>query len=93
MCLLLLLLSNDLSCVECDQHTAVSLELFNRDGKTEVVEKQELKFQMIQLHQGEASDLCVSGIRVEYIGEELARTSHASDDQSMNVETVNDEEM
>lgn len=37
--------------------------------------------------------LCISRIGVENIGEEFTRTSHARDDQSVNVKTVDDKEM
>lgn len=40
-----------------------------------------------------ATYLCISRIGVENIGEEFTRTGHARDDQSMDIKTINDEEM
>lgn len=40
-----------------------------------------------------AAYLCISGIGVEHIREELARTGHARDDQSVDIKTIDDEEM
>jgi hypothetical protein len=38
---------------------------------------------------GKRTYLCVSGIRIKHIGKEFTRTSHASDNQTMDIKTVN----
>jgi len=44
-----LLLGDDFPSVELNQHGAVGLDLFDRDGEAEVVEEEELQFQVIEL--------------------------------------------
>ena len=55
--LLLLLLTDDLAGVVFHQHGAVGLQLFYGDGEAEVVQKEELEFQVIELDEGEAANL------------------------------------
>lgn len=64
MCLLCLLLSDDLASVELDEHGAVSFDLFNGHGKAEVVQKQELKFEVVELWKRKATDLCAMLVEV-----------------------------
>jgi hypothetical protein len=42
-------LRNDFSSVELDEHGAVGFELFDGNGKPEVVEEEELEFEVIEL--------------------------------------------
>ena len=42
-------LRNNFSRIELNQHSAIGLKFFDRDRKAEVVEKEELKFEMIEL--------------------------------------------
>lgn len=108
-----LLLHQDLVGVEFHQHGAVSLELLNRDGESEIVQKEELQLEMVELEKGEAADLFwgedmlelrsedrdwaadlgVAGVGVEDIGKEFARACYAGDDKTVNIETVDNEEM
>lgn len=41
----------DFACVECNKHSRICLELFDGNGQLEVVQAEELKFQMIKLWQ------------------------------------------
>lgn len=43
------LLSHDLAGIELDKHGAIRLELFHRNREAEVIQMEELQFQMIQL--------------------------------------------
>ena len=51
------LLSYNLACVEFDKHCTIGFELLHRDGKTKVVEDQELKFEMVELDEWKTSNL------------------------------------
>lgn len=55
--LFLLLLGNDLTCVELDQHGSVGLQFLYWNGKSEVIEHEELKLEMVQFHQRKAANL------------------------------------
>ncbi len=57
MALLGLLLVDDLAGVEFDKHGAVGVKLLDGDSEAEVVEEEELEFEVVQLDEGEASDL------------------------------------
>lgn len=52
-----LLLSDDFSCVEFDQHRAVCFQLFHRYTQSEVVEQEELQFEIVQFCQRQPADL------------------------------------
>ena len=52
-----LLLGDDLAGVEFDEHRAVSFDLFDRHTKPEVVQKQELQFQVVELGEWQSADL------------------------------------
>ena len=52
-----LLLGDDFARVEFDEHRAVSLDLFDRHTKPEVVQKQELQFQVVKLGKWQSADL------------------------------------
>ena len=52
-----LLLGDDLASVEFDEHRAVSFDLFDRHTKPEVVQKQELQFQVVELGEWQSADL------------------------------------
>ena len=52
-----LLLGDDLASVEFDEHRAVSFDLFHRHTKPEVVQKQELQFQVVELGEWQSADL------------------------------------
>ena len=104
-----LLLSYNFASIELDQHGAICLEFLYRNGETEVVEDEELKLEVVELDQGEASDLrlfntCtdskhgraylgISGVRVEDVREEFARTGDACNDQTMNVVAIHHEKL
>ena len=51
------LLSHDLLGVEFNKHAAIRLEFIDRNEELKVVEKEELKLQMVELHEGEAANL------------------------------------
>ena len=40
-----------------------------------------------------STHLCIARISIEDVGKEFTRASHASDDQTMNVEAINNKEM
>lgn len=98
-----------LSCIEFDQHSSVGLHLLKRHSQAEVVEQQELQFQMIKLHQWEPTNLthvrhdskfcvqsaylCVSRVGVEYVREEFTCASDTCDYESVDVEAVHYKEM
>ena len=44
-----LLLGKQFSCVELDKHGAVSFEFLHWHGESEVIEKEELKFEIVEL--------------------------------------------
>ena len=46
-----------LSCIKFYQHSSISLHFFKGHRQAEVVQQQELQFQMIKLHQWEATNL------------------------------------
>jgi hypothetical protein len=46
--LLLLLLSDNLPCVELHKHGPICLELLYRDRQSKVVQQKELQFQVVQ---------------------------------------------
>lgn len=48
---------------------------------------------MVQLVQGQAADLGVSGVFVEHVGEELGRDGDACDDQAVDIVGVHDEDV
>ena len=54
-----LLLGDDLAGVELNQHCAVGLDFLHGDGEAEVVEEEELQFQMVQFWEGKATNLCI----------------------------------
>lgn len=54
---LLLPLGHNLSCVEFYEHCAIRLQFFDGNGQSEVVQKEELKFQVVQLHQWKTANL------------------------------------
>jgi len=66
-----LLLGENLAGIKLDQHCSVGLHFLERDGKPKVVENQKLKFEVIELRQWQAADLCISGISIENVGEDL----------------------
>lgn len=50
-------LRNNFSSVELDQHSSIRFDLFDGNIQSEVVEKQELKLEMVKLGQGQAANL------------------------------------
>jgi hypothetical protein len=50
-------LRDDLAGIELDKHGRVHLQVFHGDGETEIVEDEELKFEVVEFGEGEASDL------------------------------------
>ena len=52
-----LLLGDDLASVKFDEHRAVRFDFFDRYTKPEVVQKQELQFQVIKLGKWQPADL------------------------------------
>jgi hypothetical protein len=52
-----LLLCNKFSGVKFHEHGAIGFEFLHRDRKPEVVEKQELQFEIVKLCQWKTSDL------------------------------------
>lgn len=61
------------------------------DREPEVVEKEELEFELVELGLGKAADLCISRIRIEHIAEELARHRHPRDHQPMHIIAIDHE--
>lgn len=57
MRLLGLLLGNNLSRVELDEHGAVGFDFFDWYGKAEVVQEEELELEVVELRKREAADL------------------------------------
>ena len=51
------LLLDDLLGVELDEHTAVSFQLVDGDEELEVVEEEELEFEVVEFHERETTDL------------------------------------
>lgn len=48
---------NHITGVELNQHRGVSLQVFDGDGKTEVVEDEELYFEVVELCQRKSAHL------------------------------------
>ena len=48
LCLRSALLSHDLSCVEFYQHSSICFDLFYRHRESKVVQKKELKFEVVK---------------------------------------------
>lgn len=59
--LLGLLLSDDFSRVEFHEHGAVGLDFLDGNGEAEVVEEEELQFEVVEFGEGEAADLWERG--------------------------------
>lgn len=57
LCFCRLLLSDNLSCIEFDQHCAIGLQLFYGNAQSKVVKKEELKFEVVKFCQWQAADL------------------------------------
>jgi hypothetical protein len=55
--LLLLLLSNHLSCIKLNQHSPVCFELLNGHRQPKIVEEKELKFKVIEFDKRKPSNL------------------------------------
>ena len=51
---------DDLARVKLDEHGGVCLEVLDGDGETEVVEEEELEFEMVQLREGQPANLCAN---------------------------------
>lgn len=51
--------------VEFDEHGAVGFEFFDGDGEAEVVEEEELEFEVVEFGEGETADL---GFHVNFPG-------------------------
>lgn len=51
------MLSNNFSSVELDEHGSICLEVLDRNGEAEVVQKKELELQVVELCQRKAADL------------------------------------
>lgn len=68
----------------------ISLHLLRRYDEPEVVEKQKLEFELIELCLGETSDLRIPRISVKYIAEEFTCDCDASNNKSMDVIRVDD---
>lgn len=60
--LFFLLGGDDLPRVELHQHGRVRLKIFDSDGESEVIQDEELNLEMVELCQGETTDLC--GMRI-----------------------------
>lgn len=52
-----LLLGNDLARIELDEHRAVGFNLLDGHGESEIVEKKELQFQMVELRERQSTNL------------------------------------
>jgi hypothetical protein len=52
-----LLLCDDFSGVELDEHCAVRLEFFNGNAEAKVVQHQELEFEVVEFYLRETTDL------------------------------------
>lgn len=66
------------------------VELDKRKASNLKVNKQSVgscKYRQARAH------LCIARVGIEHIGEEFTSTSHARDDQPVNVETINDKQM
>lgn len=57
--------SHDFSGVKFNKHRGVCLQLFHWNSKSEVVEHQELEFQVVQLRQGESTNLSTINIKAK----------------------------
>lgn len=68
-----------------DKLFCISLHLLRRYDESEVVEKQELEFELVELCLRETSDLRIPRISVEYIAEKFTGDCDASNDKSMDV--------
>lgn len=73
-----------------DELFCISLHLLGRYDEPEVIEKQKLEFELVELCLRETSDLRIPGISVKYIAEEFTGDCDSSNDKSMNVIRVDD---
>lgn len=94
--------------VEFHKHRPVCFELFHWNGEAEIIQNQELKLKVVELDQGKSSNLFplagtqsgeeaaylgVSRISIKNIRKEFASTGHASDDQSVDIKAIDNEEL
>lgn len=89
----LLLLSNHFSCIKLNQHGPVCFKLLNGYRQSKIVEEKELKFKVIEFDKRKPSNLGIAGVSIENVGKEFTGTSDTSNNQSMNVETINNEKV
>jgi hypothetical protein len=105
-------LCHDFTRIKLDQHSCIRFEVLHRDSEAEVIEYEELDFEVVQFGKGKATDLgavseylsmggCWEVSRPTYLGisivgvknvrKELASAGHPRNNESMDVETVDDE--
>jgi len=60
------------------------------DGQLEIVQEQELEFELIQLELRESSHLCIAGVCVKNVAEEFTGDCYSGDYEAVNVVTVDD---
>ena len=59
-----LLLGDDLASIKFDEHRAVSFDLFDRHTEPEVVQKQELQFQVVEFGEWQSADLVRTLVKI-----------------------------